>query len=489
MFPSIHNQRILIKNFEKIRKIEDIQQRGYKFEELIYDLLRFYGLKPIKDRGVTGMGDQIDIIAEFEGKQLLVETRYREKPTDRQAIADLHTKMGIRQPNTIGVYFSMSGFTSNAIECASRIIDKIIVLFDRTETEEIVTSERDLEKMLRKKIFLKTKESRIILNIEETDEDVKILSEDYHDIIIDQEKIEYLTTQSNGIGCLLFSPINYGYSDKNYFIEMKYHYSIEFKDLLFILRMYENIFGFTKKASFCIIQTNYSWYGLGVNSFLKALENRETRYEKTKNIIKHHSEAVVFIDEIPRRPEGLITPYLLPLGLFTLSLQPSIEIDSIGYVSISFLLRDIPFPKSRYELFFENLNDNSNLNGYPECINVVDGNIETKLDFEDDINIKKVGYSAIKDFHPKDKEWIDCIVCKNPFHEGKIECSEDHYMWKNEGIHDLLKSFENYFMFLPQYDTTDSHSEYRLKEVQLLHVPSSGFLSVCVNPVGYWVRH
>jgi len=255
--------------------------------------------------------------------------------------------------------------------------------------------------------------------------------------------------------------------------------------------MYEDIFGFTEKTSFCINQTNYSWHGLGVNSFLKALKNRETRYEKAKNIKKHHSEAAVFIDEIPRRPKGVITPYLLPLGLFTLSLQPSIEMDSIGYVSISFLLRDMPFPKSRYELFFESLNDNPNLNGYPECIEVINSNVETRLEFEkNNMNIEKVGYSVIKDyFLPKDKEWINGIIYKNLFHKGKIKCSENNYMWKYGDIYNLLKSFENYIMFLPRYDTTDSHSEYRLKDVWLLRVPSSGFLSACVNPVGYWVRH
>ena len=101
MFPTNENQRILIEKFNKIRKIENVQQRGLEFKELIYDLFRFYGLKSIKDNRVTEIGDQIDNFAEFEGKQLLVETRYRKKPTDRQAIADLHTKMGVRQPNTI----------------------------------------------------------------------------------------------------------------------------------------------------------------------------------------------------------------------------------------------------------------------------------------------------------------------------------------------------------------------------------------------------
>jgi hypothetical protein len=489
MFPSDKNQRILIEKFNSVRKIRNLQRRGYRFEDLVYDLFRFYGLQPKKDHRATEMGDQIDTFAEFEGKQLIVEARYREKPAGRQAIADLHTKMGIRQPSTIGVYFSMSGFTSNAIECASRITDKIIVLFDRTKTWEVITSEKDLEKMLRKKIFLKTKESRMFLNIGEKDRNIEILSENHRDIIVDQEKMEYLATKSKGTGCLLFSPIVYGHSEKNYLIEMRYNYSIEFRDLLYILRAYEDIFGFTEKASFCINQTNYSWYGLGVNSFLKALENRARRYEKAKNIKKHHSEAVVFIDEIPRQPEGLLTPYLLPLGLFTLSFQPSIEIDSINYVSISFLLRNMPFSSDRYELFFEHLNDNSNLRGYPECVEVIDGSIETRLDLEGVIDIEDVGYSIRKDFHFKNREWIDCIVCKNPFLKRKIECSEEYYVWKNEGVYDLLRNFESYIMFLPEYDTTGSRSEYRLKEEWLLYVPSAGFPSICVNPVGYWVRH
>lgn len=101
--------------------------------------------------------------------------------------------MEIRQPNTIGLCFSMSGFTKDAEKYVSDIIKKrTIVLFDENETKEILTSRLDFERLLRRKIFLQTKESKVALEIKE-DEDLRLLSEDYHDIIINQTKIEYLT--------------------------------------------------------------------------------------------------------------------------------------------------------------------------------------------------------------------------------------------------------------------------------------------------------
>ena len=477
MFPTSQNQMLLNKKFEEIKDIKNPQTRGYKFEELMLDLFRFYGLQPRRDRGVTKSGDQIDLIANFEGKHLIVETKFLKKPVDRTAIEKLNSKMEIRQPNTIGLYFSMSGFTKNAEKYVSDIIKKrTIVLFGENETKEILTSRLDFERLLRRKIFLQTKESKVALEIKE-DEDVRLLSEDYHDIIINQTKVEYLTTKSKGIDCVLFSPIYYGFSDKNYWIEL-YYPDIQFKDLLFILRKYEDIFGFSDKSSYCINQTNYSWFGLGVESFLKALKNRAIRYKKTEDIKKHHSEAVVFIDEIPGR------------GLFSLSLQPEINPnrDRISHVSISFLLQDIPFPNSRYELFFKTLNNN------PECIEVINNTVETRLELEEDfITIKKVGFLKLKnDFYPENEreEWSDGIICKNPFYNKKIDFPRhNNYFFNNRGIQELFATLENFIIFLPHYESVDSHHKYHLREVRLLSVPSSGFSSICINPIGDWLDH
>jgi len=71
------------------------------------------------------------------------------------------------------------------------------------ETKEILTSRLDFERLLRRKIFLQTKESKVALEIKE-DEDLRLLSEDYHDIIINQTKVEYLTTKSKGIDSFYF---------------------------------------------------------------------------------------------------------------------------------------------------------------------------------------------------------------------------------------------------------------------------------------------
>jgi hypothetical protein len=204
MIPSGQNQMLLEEKFEEIKNIENPQTRGYAFEGLIFDLFRFYGLQPKRDRGVTESGDQIDLIANFEGKHLLVETRFWKKPVDRTAIEKLSSKMEIRQPNTIGIYFSMSDFTRSAVQYVSDVIKKrTIVLFDETEIKEILTSGLDFERMLREKILLQTKESKVALDIKE-EEEVRLFSEDYHDIIINKTKVEYLTTKSKGINCVLF---------------------------------------------------------------------------------------------------------------------------------------------------------------------------------------------------------------------------------------------------------------------------------------------
>jgi len=86
---------------------------------------------------------------------MIIETRFWKNPTDRTAIEKLNSKMEIRQPNTTGIYFSMSGFTENAKRYVSDIIKKrIVVLFDGIEIKGLLTSRLDLEEILRKRFFL-----------------------------------------------------------------------------------------------------------------------------------------------------------------------------------------------------------------------------------------------------------------------------------------------------------------------------------------------
>ena len=85
---------------------------------------------------------------------MIIETRFWKNPTDRTAIEKLNSKMEIRQPNTTGIYFSMSGFTENAKRYVSDIIKKrIVVLFDGIEIKGLLTSRLDLEEILRKRFF------------------------------------------------------------------------------------------------------------------------------------------------------------------------------------------------------------------------------------------------------------------------------------------------------------------------------------------------
>jgi len=203
------------------------------------------------------------------------------------------------------------------------------------------------------------------------------------------------------------------------------------------------------------------------------LQDQERRYQHAEGLKIHHSEAAVFIDEVsPGWHNGLFTP----------SLQPSVRVDRIGHVSVSFLLNDIPFSNNRYERFFRNLGN------YPECIQTLTYVVGAKLELEENIEVKKIGFLKLKDDLLFDdggeEEWVDGIICKNPFYDGiKFEDKNDSIF--SDRTLDLLKSFENCIVFLPYYDTVGSESTYYLREVRLIRVLSSGFSSLCVNAIGY----
>lgn len=93
------------------------QSGGYEYEAWFYDLINFFELE--HRRPYVAAGRQIDGSLTIDGTTYLIELKFTEKPSGGPDIDIFRGKVESKADNTMGVFVSMAGFSSVAIQDAS----------------------------------------------------------------------------------------------------------------------------------------------------------------------------------------------------------------------------------------------------------------------------------------------------------------------------------------------------------------------------------
>lgn len=111
------NQLDMLKNeyFEILKLMP--QQRGYRFEKLLYKLSNLFDLDP--KASYKNVGEQIDGAFCFETQEYLLEAKFYDKPIDHTHVVLFMTKVSKKLDTTLGILISNSGFTETAINNAN----------------------------------------------------------------------------------------------------------------------------------------------------------------------------------------------------------------------------------------------------------------------------------------------------------------------------------------------------------------------------------
>lgn len=94
------------------------QEGGYAFEKWFYDLVGYFEI-PARPPYVND-GRQIDGSLTLDGTTFLIETKFTQTQTGAPDIDSFMTKITRKADNTMGILISMSGYSSVAINEASR---------------------------------------------------------------------------------------------------------------------------------------------------------------------------------------------------------------------------------------------------------------------------------------------------------------------------------------------------------------------------------
>lgn len=102
------------------------QARGFELERLMYDLFELFDLDP--KASFKNTGEQIDGAFSLEGTDYLFEAKWQKELVGVQDLDSFSSKVQRKLDNTLGVFLSMNGFSSDGIVAHSTGRPSVILM-------------------------------------------------------------------------------------------------------------------------------------------------------------------------------------------------------------------------------------------------------------------------------------------------------------------------------------------------------------------------
>lgn len=117
----------LRRTFNQLKTLTNPQERGYKFEQLIFEILDSENLSPSPP--YRQPGEQIDGLFKFEHRYYLLETKWT-VPVSVSDIYIFRAKIEGKLTGTLGVFISANNYTKDVYHVLPHGKEINIVLFD-----------------------------------------------------------------------------------------------------------------------------------------------------------------------------------------------------------------------------------------------------------------------------------------------------------------------------------------------------------------------
>lgn len=132
----------------------DKRSRGRSFEKLIHSLLESEGLSP--NSNFRPEGEEIDGSFVMGQTVFLFEAKWHRAEMPASSIYQFKGKVDGKLIGTIGIYISMSGFSSEAVDALTYGKSINIILFDKADFTTCIEETDGFKKVLQKKIRVAT---------------------------------------------------------------------------------------------------------------------------------------------------------------------------------------------------------------------------------------------------------------------------------------------------------------------------------------------
>ena len=442
-------------------ELEDVENsrsphlRGRRFEVFLEHLLREDGLT-VYHNPKTAKPYQTDLSATQEHLYFLIEAKWHNKPINLSHIGLVRERLQRTTPDVFACIFSMSNFSSGAIEEVSRDRSQEIILFNNQEIRGIAAGKFSfLELLKEKRKAFRTHAIPVFIDWT-PEEQSEIHFRSKADVIRWQgSTIPWLlckTGDTDVLFCNEYLDFSGRYDALTVSLDLRLHLNT-IDDLQRTLNRAEKYLGLENSGAFAIHQRDAGWFGFGPDQFLKAVKDQKTRYADLGWKNYHHSEELSYLDRISTG------------GLVCISSRQATHKEGYLHSSrIEILLPGLPVNMANIQKFCDFIHQpDVSFDVIRECP------VKT-LRFPRGIKLEPVAtiVSTLRD-----QKFASGLIVKNPFFKQVFPKPSDT---SRDDLFHLLSSYEFLFCALKQWhnpeDLMDYYELHFAEACWVEHVPS-----------------
>lgn len=153
----------LLEKYSHLKTEENHQQRGKLLESFLRDIFIAAGLHRIST-SFRPEGEEIDGAFFWQGRTFLIEAKWYKNPMPASSIYAFLGKVHGKLAGTIGVYFSISGYSEDCVQAVERGKELNVILFDEADIDAIVNNQISFVQLLEDKLFTAGRLGKIFCN-------------------------------------------------------------------------------------------------------------------------------------------------------------------------------------------------------------------------------------------------------------------------------------------------------------------------------------
>lgn len=148
-----NHSNLLLMMYDKLAIMKDnLQKRGFMFEELMNMLFNVYDIALMESFRRNKGGEQIDGAFKLDGWHYIVEMKWTSQVTDMKQLDSLYGKVARSGKQTMGMFISVGGWSPHVIPLMKQQPDKSIFLMDGFDLRMVLNQDISLIDLLQKKI-------------------------------------------------------------------------------------------------------------------------------------------------------------------------------------------------------------------------------------------------------------------------------------------------------------------------------------------------
>ncbi len=138
----------LNKEYCQLAISNNLQERGYRLEAILKELFDLFDLDPKASFKIEG--EQLDGAFTFDGADFLFEAKWQNELVRANALDSLSSKVQRKLDNTLGLFLSINGFSTDGI-AAHSTGRKVVLLMDGSDVMAVLDGRIGFPELLKRK--------------------------------------------------------------------------------------------------------------------------------------------------------------------------------------------------------------------------------------------------------------------------------------------------------------------------------------------------